>query len=84
MADLPDWMRPPRAEGWLAEDLDDLPEAPSNTELIDGALVFRTFPQRQWHSRVIHALHTTLDSQAADDIEVSSKLTVRLDRSTCP
>lgn len=33
---LPDWMRPPRAEGWFAEDLDRLPEAPRHTELIDG------------------------------------------------
>ncbi|MEU4364852.1 hypothetical protein [Promicromonospora sp. NPDC023987] len=33
MTELPDWMRPPRPEGWLAEDLDNLPEAPSNTEL---------------------------------------------------
>jgi hypothetical protein len=32
---LPDWMRPPRAEGWFAEDLDRLPEAPRRTELID-------------------------------------------------
>lgn len=40
MTALPDWMRPPRAEGWLAEDLDHLPEAPRHTELIDGALVF--------------------------------------------
>jgi hypothetical protein len=42
MTALPDWMRPPRAEGWFAEDLDRLPEAPRHTELIDGALVFMT------------------------------------------
>ena len=73
-------MRPPRPEGWLAEDLDNLPGAPSNTELIDGALVLRMVPQRHWHSRVIHALHNTLDSQVPDEIEVSSKMTVRLDK----
>ncbi|MEU9004907.1 Uma2 family endonuclease [Streptomyces sp. NPDC048551] len=39
-------MRPPRAEGWFAEDLDHLPEAPRHTELIDGALVFTASPQR--------------------------------------
>jgi hypothetical protein len=37
MTALPDWMRPPRAEGWFAEDLDRLPEAPRHPELIDGA-----------------------------------------------
>lgn len=37
-------MRPPRDEGWFAEDLDHLPEAPRHTELIDGALVFMTSP----------------------------------------
>lgn len=46
MAALPDWMRPPRAEGWFAEDLDRLPEAPRHTELIEGALVFMMSPQR--------------------------------------
>ena len=33
MTSLPDWMRPPRPEGWFAEDLDHLPEAPRHTEL---------------------------------------------------
>ncbi|WP_258873143.1 DUF6000 family protein [Streptomyces sp. M7] len=36
MTALPDWMRPPREEGWSADDLDHLPEAPRRTELIDG------------------------------------------------
>jgi hypothetical protein len=40
MSALPEWMHPPRPEGWLAEDLDRLPEAPRHTELIDGALAF--------------------------------------------
>ncbi len=51
MADLPDWVRPPREEGWFAEDLDRLPEAPRHTELIDGALVLMVAPQRSWWSR---------------------------------
>jgi hypothetical protein len=45
MTSLPDWMHPPREEGWFAEDLDHLPEAPRHTELIDGALVFMMPPQ---------------------------------------
>lgn len=32
MAALPDWMCPPRAEGWFAEDLDRLPGAPRQPE----------------------------------------------------
>jgi Uma2 family endonuclease len=84
MSRLPDWMHPPRPEGWFAEDLDALPEAPSNTELLDGALVFRMFPQRHWHSRVIHALHDVLGSQAPDLIDVNSKMTVRLDERNRP
>jgi Uma2 family endonuclease len=84
MTQLPDWMRPPRPEGWLAEDLDNLPDAPRHTELIDGALVFRMFPQRHWHSRVIHTLHSALDSQAPNKIEVNNKMTVRLDKHNRP
>jgi hypothetical protein len=40
MTAVPEWMRPPRPEGWCSEDLDKLAEAPRHTELIDGALVF--------------------------------------------
>ncbi len=50
MTALPDWMRPPRPEGWFAEDLDHLPEAPRHTELIDGALVSMLPPQRWWQA----------------------------------
>jgi Uma2 family endonuclease len=79
MTDLPDWMRPPREEGWFAEDLDRLTEAPRHTELIDGALVFMTAPQRSWHGRVITRLTVTLDDQAPDGIEVDREMTIRLD-----
>ncbi|HEY0700605.1 MAG TPA: hypothetical protein VGD43_22710 [Micromonospora sp.] len=44
MTKVPEWMRPPRVEGWYADDLDHLPEAPRHTELIDGALVFMMSP----------------------------------------
>ncbi|MBV8931090.1 MAG: Uma2 family endonuclease [Kutzneria sp.] len=79
MAAIPDWMRPPRAEGWLADDLDRLPEAPRHTELIDGALVFMMTPQRSWHIRMIHALTSSLAGQAPDGVEVEPTMTVRLD-----
>ncbi len=79
MNDLPDWMRPPRDEGWFAEDLDRLAEAPPHTELIDGALVFMMAPQRSWHGRVITRLTVTLDDQAPDGVEVDREMTIRLD-----
>lgn len=50
MTAVPEWMRPPRPEGWYSEDLDELAEAPRHTELIDGALVFMLSPQRVWHA----------------------------------
>ena len=64
MTALPDWMRPPRAEGWFADDLDRLLEAPRHTELIDGALVFMMSPQRSWRGRLVTALTVALADQA--------------------
>jgi Uma2 family endonuclease len=84
MAELPDWMRPPREEGWLAEDLDRLPDAPRHTELIDGALVFMMSPQRRWHRRVINALDDVLNAQAPEGMIVDSEMTVRLDERNRP
>lgn len=84
MTALPDWMRPPRAEGWFAGDLDRLPEAPRHTELIDGALVFMTSPQRAWHGRLVTALTTTLMAQAPADFEVEREMTIRLDARNRP
>lgn len=84
MTALPDWMRPPRAEGWFAEDLDRLPEAPRHTELIDGALVFMMSPQRSWHARVVTGLTVQLMGQVPDDIEVEREMTIRLDRRNRP
>ena len=84
MTALPDWMRPPRAEGWFAEDLDRLPEAPRHTELIDGALVFMMSPQRSWHGRVATNLTFDLTDQAPDGVEVAREMTIRLDSRNRP
>ncbi|MEW2528983.1 Uma2 family endonuclease [Streptomyces sp. NPDC047071] len=84
MTGLPDWMRPPRAEGWFAEDLDHLPEAPRHTELIDGALVFMMSPQRSWYSRIVTALTVALMQQAPEGAEVEREMTVRLDARNRP
>lgn len=81
---MPEWMYPPRSEGWLAEDLDNLPEAPRHTELIDGALVFMMSPQRAWHSRLIFALRQTLTAQAPEGFEVDQEMTIRLDKYNRP
>jgi len=84
MTALPEWMRPPRPEGWFAEDLDRLPQAPRHTELIDGALVFMMSPQRSWHGRLVTALTVSLTEQAPTGIEVEREMTIRLDQRTRP
>jgi len=77
-------MRPPRPEGWFAEDLDHLPDAPRHTELIDGALVFMMSPQRSWHGRLVTALTVSLAAQAPAGIEVEREMTIRLDERNRP
>ncbi|MEV0564627.1 Uma2 family endonuclease [Dactylosporangium sp. NPDC050588] len=84
MTAVPDWMRPPRIEGWFADDLDHLPEAPRHTELIDGALVFMMSPQRAWHARLIHALVSALIDQAPAGVEVEPQMTIQLDKRNRP
>lgn len=84
MTALPDWMRPPRAEGWFAEDLDRIPEAPRHTELIDGALVFMMSPQRWWHGHLITMLTVALMEQVPAGVGVGREMTVRLDQRNRP
>lgn len=84
MTALPDWMRPPRAEGWFAEDLDRLPEAPRHTELIDGALVFMMSPQRWWHGEIVTDLTLALRAQAPAGFRVGREMTIRLDARNRP
>ncbi|MEV4556917.1 Uma2 family endonuclease [Kitasatospora sp. NPDC049285] len=83
MTALPAWMHPPRPEGWYADDLDHLPEAPPHTELIDGALVFRR-PQQSRHSHLVTTLTFALARQAPAGIEVAREMTVRLDSRNRP
>ncbi|WP_328510400.1 Uma2 family endonuclease [Streptomyces mirabilis] len=84
MTALPDWMRPPRLEGWFAEDLDRLPEAPRHTELIDGALVFMMSPQRWWHGEIVTDLTFALRAQAPAGFKVGREMTIRLDERNRP
>lgn len=77
-------MSPPRAEGWFAEDLDRLPEAPRHTELIDGAPVFILSPQRSWRGRLVTMLTVALMEQAPADTRVGRDMTVRLGQRNRP
>ncbi|WP_416972060.1 Uma2 family endonuclease [Streptomyces sp. 4F14] len=84
MTTLPDWMRPPRAEGWFADDLDGLPQAPRHTELIDGAFVFRFPPQLRWHSEVVGGLKSALTAQVPAGLRTSRDMPIRLDNHNRP
>ncbi|MEU4687477.1 Uma2 family endonuclease [Actinoplanes sp. NPDC023714] len=84
MTAVPEWMRPPRPEGWFADDLDHLPEAPRHTELFDGTLVFRMFPQQAWHSRLVSAMVNVLRQEAPIGIGVEREITIRLDERNRP
>ncbi|MEV0850667.1 Uma2 family endonuclease [Streptomyces sp. NPDC049954] len=84
LATPPGWTRPPRPEGWFAEDLDRLPEAPRHTELIDGALVFVVSPQRWWHGEVVTDLTLALREQAPAGFRVGREMTMRLDARNRP
>ncbi|MFD6491490.1 Uma2 family endonuclease [Streptomyces sp. NPDC060188] len=84
MTALPDWMRPPRAEGWFAEDLDRLPEAPRHTQLIDGALVFVVSPPRWWLGHLVTMLTVALMEQAPADVRVAREMTIKLDQRNRP
>lgn len=77
-------MRPPREEGWFAEDLDRLTEAPRHTELIDGALVFVASPRRWWHGELIDLLKGALKQQAPEGVLVGREMTIRLDARNGP
>lgn len=84
MTALPEWMSPPRPEGWFAEDLDHLPEAPRHTELYDGALVFMLSPQRAWHRKVIFALESALAEQTPEGFHAIGEMSLRLDARNRP
>jgi Uma2 family endonuclease len=82
---LPQWMYPPRDSGWEADDLDLLPpDAPRRIELLDGALIFDTSPQRSWHDRVIRRLTTALEAAAPAGWTVEAQMTVKLNRRSRP
>lgn len=76
------WARPPEG-GWTADDLDELPNLPPHTELIDGSLVFVS-PQTNFHMRTIRLLDNALFQQAPDEFEAYREFTVTLDKYNRP
>lgn len=79
---FPQWLRPPPG-GFVAEDLDRLPDLPPHTELIDGSLVFVS-PQAQFHVLVISLLESALRRSAPSSVRVRREMTVTLGRDQRP
>ncbi|MGW2160242.1 Uma2 family endonuclease [Nonomuraea sp. NPDC001699] len=73
---LPDWAFPP-PQGYVAEDLDHIPDLPAHTQLIDGSLVFAR-PRQRFHHDVIFGLHRALADAAPDPLQVCQEMTVKL------
>ncbi|MGW0554907.1 Uma2 family endonuclease [Streptomyces sp. NPDC002926] len=71
------WPVPP-VGGWTADDLDQLPNLPPHTELIDGSLVFVS-PQTIFHERAIDFIKWQLQSVAPADLEVFREFTIDVD-----
>ncbi|GAA1153011.1 Uma2 family endonuclease [Streptomyces hebeiensis] len=71
------WPVPPRG-GWTADDLDQLPDLPPHTELIDGSLVFVS-PQTLFHTRAVSFFEWQLQSVVPDDLEVVREFTIDID-----
>ncbi|SDL69304.1 Uma2 family endonuclease [Nonomuraea jiangxiensis] len=79
---LPDWVFPP-PEGFVAEDLDHIPDLPAHTELIDGSLVFASF-QRDFHHTALFRLHVQLEDLVPPGHEVRQEMSVKLGRQQRP
>ncbi|MEU1728408.1 Uma2 family endonuclease [Nonomuraea sp. NPDC005692] len=73
---LPDWAFPP-PQGYVAEDLDHIPDLPAHTELIDGSLAFVS-PQRDFHHTVIFQLHLQLREAAPEGYRLRQEMSVKL------
>ncbi|MCP3767024.1 MULTISPECIES: Uma2 family endonuclease [Streptomyces] len=77
-----EWPRPPQ-DGWTADDLDELPNLPPHTELIDGSLVFVS-PQTRFHSRVMSLLEPALRSQVPEEWDAIREMTIKLGKRNRP
>ncbi|MFC7304843.1 Uma2 family endonuclease [Streptomyces monticola] len=77
-----EWARPPEG-GWTADDLDDLPNLPPHTELLDGSLVFVS-PQTRFRSQAMRLLENTLMDQVPDELDVIREMTIKLNERNRP
>ncbi|MFG2024109.1 Uma2 family endonuclease [Streptomyces sp. NPDC048825] len=77
-----EWARPPQG-GWTADDLDELPNLPPHTELIDGSLVFVS-PQTRFHSLAMRLLENSLLDQVPDELDVMREMTIKLNKRNRP
>ncbi|MEE1803753.1 Uma2 family endonuclease [Streptomyces sp. JV176] len=71
------WPVPPPG-GWTGDDLDELPNLPPHTELIDASLVFVS-PQTLFHSLAVSFFEWQLRSQAPAGILVLREFTIDID-----
>ncbi|GAA2266337.1 hypothetical protein GCM10010145_35760 [Streptomyces ruber] len=78
----PAWPMPPEG-GWTADDLDQLPNLPPHTELIDGSLVF-VRPHTACHERAVDFFKWHLQSVAPSDFEVYREFTIDIDSQNRP
>lgn len=77
-----EWPRPPEG-GWTADDLDELPNLPPHTELIDGSLVFVS-PQTRFHARAMLLLVNALLEQVPEGLDVIHEMTIKLNKRNRP
>jgi Uma2 family endonuclease len=76
------WPRPPEG-GWTADDLDELPNLPPHTELIDGSLVFVS-PQTRFHTLVMRLLENSLFHQVPEGLNVTREMSIKLNQRNRP
>ncbi|MGS2588504.1 Uma2 family endonuclease [Streptomyces sp. NRRL F-5135] len=81
-ASIPRWPIPP-AGGWTADHLDQLPDLPPHTELIDGSLVFVS-PQTFFHEEAVDFFKWQLKSVAPSDLLVLREFTIDIDEQNRP
>ncbi|HTJ72454.1 MAG TPA: Uma2 family endonuclease [Actinospica sp.] len=74
---VPEWMFPPEG-GFTADDLDNLPDLPPHTELIDGSLVLVS-PQASFHTLVLDVLVAAMRRVAPSHLRVRREMTLTLD-----
>ena len=76
------WPIPPPG-GYVAEDLDRIPDLPPHTELIDGSLIFVS-PQRVFHTLALDLLVLGLRRMATADLRVRREMSLVLGRRQRP